>query len=59
MNPIDLPDVQSSPSTSNFKLTRVGVTGVKKLVQIKRPDKKTRPRGGLGTVVILLLQTCT
>ncbi len=41
MNPIDLPDVQSSPSTSNFKLTRVGVTGVKKLVQIKRPDKKT------------------
>lgn len=40
MNPIDLPDVQSSPSTSNFKLTRVGVTGVKKLVQIKRPDKK-------------------
>lgn len=41
MNPIDLPDVQSSPSTSNFKLTRVGVTGVKKLVQIKRPDKKS------------------
>ena len=41
MNPIDLPDVQSSPSSSNFKLTRVGVTGVKKLVQIKRPDKKT------------------
>ena len=41
MNPIDLPDVQSSPSTSNFKLTRVGVTGVKKLVQVKRPDKKT------------------
>ena len=40
MNPIDLPDVQSSPSTSNFKLTRVGVTGVKKLVLIKRPSKK-------------------
>src|SRR4030042_61198 len=41
MNPIDLPDVQSSPSSSNFKLTRVGVTGVKKLVHIKRPGKKT------------------
>jgi GTP cyclohydrolase IV len=41
MNSIDLPDVQSSPSSSNFKLTRVGVTGVKKLVQIKRPDKKS------------------
>ena len=38
---IDLPDVQSSPSPSNFKLTRVGVTGVKKLVNIKRPGKKT------------------
>jgi len=33
--------VQSSPSSSNFKLTRVGVTGVKKLVHIKRPGKKT------------------
>jgi len=40
MNPIDLPDVQSSPSQFNFKLTRVGVTGVKKLVYIKRPDKE-------------------
>ena len=40
MNSIDLPDVQSSPSKSNFKLTRVGVTGVKKLVYIKRPNKK-------------------
>ena len=39
MNPIDLPDVQSSPSLFNFKLTRVGVTGVKKLVYIKRPNK--------------------
>jgi len=37
---IDLPDVQSSPSQSNFKLTRVGVTGVKKLVDIKRPGRK-------------------
>jgi len=36
-----LPDVQSSPSHSNFKLTRVGVTGVKKLVSIKRPKKKS------------------
>jgi GTP cyclohydrolase-4 len=41
MKSIDLPDVQSSPSQSNFKLTRVGVTGVKKLVHIKRPGKKT------------------
>ena len=41
MKSIDLPDVQSRPSPSNFKLTRVGVTGVKKLVNIKRPGKKT------------------
>jgi GTP cyclohydrolase-4 len=41
MKSIDLPDVQSRPSQSNFKLTRVGVTGVKKLVNIKRPRKKT------------------
>ncbi len=40
MKSIDLPDVQSRPSQSNFKLTRVGVTGVKKLVDIKRPGKK-------------------
>ena len=39
MKSIDLPDVQSRPSQSNFKLTRVGVTGVKKLVNIKRPGK--------------------
>jgi GTP cyclohydrolase-4 len=38
---LDLPDVQSSLSPSNFKLTRVGVTGVKKLVHIKRPNKKS------------------
>ena len=38
---IDLPDVQSRLSPSNFKLTRVGVTGVKKLVHIKRPNKKS------------------
>jgi GTP cyclohydrolase-4 len=38
---IDLPDVQSSLVPSHFKLTRVGVTGVKKLVHIKRPDKKS------------------
>lgn len=40
MRSIDLPDVQSSPSQSNFKLTRVGVTGVKKLINIKRPGMK-------------------
>ncbi|MCK4995946.1 MAG: GTP cyclohydrolase I FolE2 [Thermoplasmatales archaeon] len=38
---IDLPDVQSRPSPQNFKLTRVGVTGVKKLVTIRRPGRKT------------------
>jgi len=36
---VDLPDVQSQLSPSKFKLTRVGVTGVKKLVHIKRPNK--------------------
>ena len=36
---IDLPDVQSRLSPQNFKLTRVGVTGVKKLVHIKRTNK--------------------
>jgi len=41
MKSIDLPDVQSSPSQSNFKLSRVGVTGVKKLVHVKRPNMKT------------------
>ena len=41
MKPLDLPDVQSGPSTQNFKISRVGVTGVKKLVNIKRPNSKT------------------
>jgi len=36
---IDLPDVQSSQSTTRFKLTRVGVTGVKRLIPIQRPNK--------------------
>jgi len=40
IQPINLPDVQSRISPSQFKLTRVGVTGVKKLVHIKRPHKK-------------------
>jgi len=40
MKSIDLPDVQSGPSSLNFKLSRVGVTGVKKLVNIKRPGIK-------------------
>ncbi|MCK4902563.1 MAG: GTP cyclohydrolase I FolE2, partial [Thermoplasmatales archaeon] len=48
MKSIDLPDVQSSPSQSNFKLTRVGVTGVKKLVNIKRP--------GMATSVALIVK---
>jgi len=38
---VNLPDVQSRFSSSHFKLTRVGVTGVKKLVYIKRPNKKS------------------
>jgi len=38
---IDLPDVQSRLSPSKFKITRVGVTGVKKLVHIKRPNKES------------------
>lgn len=40
MKSIDLPDVQARPSTFNFKITRVGVTGVKKLIHIKRPNMK-------------------
>ena len=39
MKSIDLPDVQSRLASSQFKLTRVGVTGVKKLVHIQRPQK--------------------
>ena len=35
----DLPDVQARISPQQFKITRVGVTGVKKLVHIKRPNK--------------------
>lgn len=40
MKSIDLPDVQARRSTFNFKITRVGVTGVKKLIHIKRPNMK-------------------
>ena len=40
IKPINLPDVQSRISPAQFKLTRVGVTGVKKQVRIKRPNKK-------------------
>ncbi len=40
MNPVDLPDVQSGPSEQHFKINRVGVTGVKKLVNVKRPNKE-------------------
>jgi GTP cyclohydrolase-4 len=36
---MNLPDVQSRFSPAHFKLTRVGVTGVKKLVSIQRPNK--------------------
>lgn len=40
MRAIDIPDVQSKIPSSTFRITRVGVTGVKKLVYIKRPNKK-------------------
>ncbi len=43
MTSIDLPDVQSRISTNTFKLTRVGVTDVKKLVHIQRPHKEQHP----------------
>ncbi len=33
------PDVQSRPAELRFKLTRVGVTGVKKPVHVRRPDR--------------------
>ena len=36
-----LPDVQSSQPPAHFKLTRVGVTKVKKLVHVKRPDAES------------------
>ena len=41
MKSIDLPDVQSRLASFHFRLTRVGVTGVKKLVHIQRPNKKS------------------
>jgi len=41
IKPLELPDVQSRAAPSHFKLTRVGVTGVKKLVHIKRPSRKS------------------
>jgi len=34
-----LPDVQSWKPRSGFKLTRVGIKGIKKQVYIKRPDR--------------------
>lgn len=40
MKKIDLPDVQSSVSSTHFKLSRVGVTGVKKRVPVRRPHQK-------------------
>ncbi|HEV8360552.1 MAG TPA: GTP cyclohydrolase MptA [Candidatus Thermoplasmatota archaeon] len=35
-----LPDVQALRSTHDYKLTRVGVTGIRKPVQVKRPSRK-------------------
>ncbi|MCD6108274.1 MAG: GTP cyclohydrolase I FolE2, partial [Thermoplasmata archaeon] len=37
---LNLPDIQSSIPNANFKLTRVGVTNVKKLVHVKRPNRE-------------------
>lgn len=34
-----LPDVQSLPPETRFKLSRVGVTGVRKLVRVRRPGQ--------------------
>lgn len=34
-----LPDVQALLPETRFKLTRVGVTGVRKLVRVRRPDR--------------------
>jgi GTP cyclohydrolase-4 len=34
-----LPDIQAEKLDNSFKLTRVGITGVKKPVNVKRPDR--------------------
>jgi GTP cyclohydrolase-4 len=43
----EFPDIQARPSDSGFKLTRVGITGVRKPVSISRP----------GRVVTLVAET--
>ncbi|MCD6237568.1 MAG: GTP cyclohydrolase I FolE2 [Thermoplasmata archaeon] len=37
----ELPDVQSALSPAHFKITRVGVRGVKKLIHVKRPGMES------------------
>lgn len=37
---MQLPDVQSEPAPLHFKLTRVGIKGIKKLVYVRRPDSE-------------------
>ncbi|HKZ48193.1 MAG TPA: GTP cyclohydrolase, FolE2/MptA family, partial [Thermoplasmata archaeon] len=34
-----MPDVQARPAENRFRLTRVGVTGVMKPVQVRRPHR--------------------
>ena len=36
---INLPDIQAKKLNNSFKLTRVGITGVKKPVHVKRPER--------------------
>ena len=36
---INLPDIQGKKLDNSFKLTRVGITGVKKPVHVKRPER--------------------
>ncbi|HLE47803.1 MAG TPA: GTP cyclohydrolase, FolE2/MptA family, partial [Candidatus Thermoplasmatota archaeon] len=37
----ELPDVQALTPDTKFKLTRVGISGVRKLVRVRRPKQKT------------------
>ncbi|MBI2078981.1 MAG: GTP cyclohydrolase I FolE2 [Euryarchaeota archaeon] len=37
----ELPDVQALAPDTKFKLTRVGISGVRKLVRVRRPKQKT------------------
>jgi len=49
----ELPDIQARPSESGFKLTRVGITGVKKPVSIRRPGRVVTLIAGVDVFVDL------